>query len=115
MLAVLSLFDNPLIRVLAEVLAVALLPAVVFLTVRLLETEARLGRARSHAAEVAADRDRVLAELALSRERLAESRQAAGRAQAEAAEREIRLKALLAMDRAASEARAITAPRARGH
>ncbi|WP_297509129.1 hypothetical protein [uncultured Caulobacter sp.] len=116
MLTVLSVFDNPFIRLLAEILAVALVPAFVFLTLRLLDAEARLGRARSQAAELTTDRDRILAELALSRERLAEARQAAGRAQAEAAEREIRLKALLVQDRAVGETRSILAsPRNPGH
>ncbi|RRN62000.1 hypothetical protein [Caulobacter sp. 602-1] len=94
MLALLSLFDSPIVRLLAEILAVALLPTVAFLVLRLLGAETRLAQSRQIASDLAADRDRILAELALSRERLAETRQAAGRAQAEAAEREVRLKAL---------------------
>ncbi len=116
MLALLSAFDNPIIRTLAEILAVALAPIAVFLTLRLLGAEARLAFVRSQAVELAADRDRALAELALSRERLAETRQTAGRAQAEAAEREVRLKALLSIDRALAETRSVGQPlRDQGH
>lgn len=107
MLALLSLFDSPIIRLLAEILAVALLPTVAFLALRLLGAEARLVQARRMAVDLAADRDRVLAELALSRERLTETRQAAGRAQAEAAEREVRLKALANVHRELGERRTI--------
>lgn len=107
MLALLSLFDSPVIRVLAEILAVALAPTVVFLVLRLLGAETRLAQAREQAADLSADRDRILAELALTRERLAETRQAAGRAQAEAAEREVRLKALANVSRDVGERRTV--------
>ena len=110
MLTVLSVFDSPFVRLLAEILALALVPAAIFLVLRLLGAEARLGRVTAQAADLATDRDQILAELALTRERLAETRQAAGRAQAEVAEREVRLKALLAMDRATSEARSVVSP-----
>lgn len=93
MLALLSLFESPFTRLLAEILAVALLPAVVFLVLRLLSAEVRLVQSRRIAGDLSADRDRILAELALTRERLAEARQAAGRAQVEAARREVRVKA----------------------
>lgn len=107
MLALLSLFDSPIIRFLAEILAIALLPTVVFLVLRLLGAEAKLAQVRHEAGDLSADRDRILAELALSRERLAETRQAAGRAQAEAAEREVRLKALANVHRDLGERRVI--------
>ncbi|PIB91204.1 hypothetical protein [Caulobacter sp. FWC2] len=103
MMALLSLFDSPIFRLLAEILAVALLPTVAFLVVRLLDAEVRLARSRQVAGDLSAERDRILAELALTRERLAEARQAAGRAQAEAAEREVRLKALANGQRELSE------------
>lgn len=107
MLALLSLFDSPIVRLLAEILAVALAPTVVFLVLRLLGAETKLAQVRQQAGDLAADRDRILAELALSRERLAETRQAAGRAQAEAAERDVRLKALASDRRNIGERRAI--------
>ena len=110
----LSVFDNPFVRMLAEIMAVAFVPAFIFLVLCLLDAESRLARAKTSAGELAADRDQILAELALTRERLAETRQAAGRAQAEAAEREIRLKALLEIDRARGEARSVAPPRERG-
>ena len=103
MLALLSLFDSPIFRLLAEILAVALAPTVVFLVLRLLDAEVRLARSRQVAGDLAGDRDRILAELALTRERLAEARQAAGRAQAEAAERDVRLKALTKVHREGGE------------
>jgi hypothetical protein len=107
MLALLSLFNSPIIRMLAEILAVALLPTVIFLVLRLLGAEARLAQARQLAGDLSADRDRILAELALNRERLTETRQAAGRAQAEAADREVRLKALANVHRELGERRTI--------
>ena len=107
MLALLSLFDSPIVRMLAEILAVALLPTVVFLVLRLLGAETRLAQARALAGDLSADRDRILAELALTRERLTETRQAAGRAQAEAADREVRLKALAKVHRELGERRSI--------
>jgi hypothetical protein len=107
MLALLSLFDSPIGRLLAEILAVALLPTAAFLVLRLLGAEARLAQSRQMAGDLSADRDRILAELALTRERLTDTRQAAGRAQAEAAEREVRLKALANVHRAFGERRTI--------
>ena len=107
MLALLSLFDSPVIRILAEILAVALAPTVVFLVLRLLGAETRLAQAREQAADLSADRDRILAELALTRERLAEIRQAAGRAQADAAKREVRLKVVAEVSRDVGERRVI--------
>lgn len=109
MLALLSLFDSPIFRLLAEILAVALLPTVAFLIPRLLGAEVRLAQSRRIAADLSADRDRILAELALSRERLVEARRVAGRAQAEAAEREVRLKALVNVDREFGGRRTIVA------
>ena len=109
MLALLSLFDSPIIRLLAEILAVALLPTSAFLVLRLLDAEVRLARSRRIADDLSADRDRILAELALGRERLAEARQAAGRAQAEAAEREVRFKALANVHREFGPRRTIVA------
>jgi hypothetical protein len=107
MLALLSLFDSPIVRMLAEILAVALLPTVVFLVLRLLGAETRLAQAREMAGDLSVDRERILAELALTRERLTETRQAAGRAQAEAADREVRLKALANVHRDLGERRSI--------
>ena len=94
MLVVLSIFDSQAVRMTAEILAVALVPTVAFLTFRLLAAENALGSALGRALDAEAERDRFEAELAFSRERLAETRQAAGRAQA-AVEREVRLKAAL--------------------
>ncbi len=85
----------------------ALLPTVVFLVLRLLGAETRLAQVRQLAGDLSADRDRILAELALSRERLTEARQTAGRAQAEAADREVRLKALAKVHRDIGERRTI--------
>jgi len=107
MLALLSLFDSPIVRLLAEILAVALLPTVVFLVLRLLGAETRLAQTRELAGDLSVDRDRILAELALTRERLTETRQAAGRAQAEAADREVRLKALANVHRDLGERRSV--------
>lgn len=103
----LSLFDNQALRVLAEILAVSLAPTVVFVVLRLLGAETRLALARAKIVDLSSDRDRALGELALSRERLAEARQAAGRAQAEIAEREVRLKALAKIQRQIGEPRAV--------
>ena len=94
MLVVLSIFDSQAVRMTAEILAIALVPTVAFLTIRLLAAEDALGSALGRALDAEAERDQFEAELAFSRERLAEARQAAGRAQA-AVEREVRLKTVL--------------------
>lgn len=86
-------------------LCILLLSAVALLAVRLSRTEARLAEARRRADEAIAERDGVLAELALNRERLAEARQAAGRAQAAAAEREVRPRASPVINRSFGESR----------
>ncbi len=97
-----SLTGNGAVVAITEILAIALLPAILFLVGRLFIAEAKLAQARERVADALAEVDQVRAELALGRERLAETRQAAGRAQAEAAEREMRLKALvIAMPRTA--------------
>jgi septal ring factor EnvC (AmiA/AmiB activator) len=97
MLAVLrSLIGNGVVVALAEILAIALLPVILFLVGRLFAAEAKLAQARERVVDALAEVDQVRAELALARDRLAQTRQAAGRAQAETAERELRLQALLA-------------------
>jgi len=105
----LSLFENPTARLLVEILAVAFLPMVAFLVLRVLGAEARLAQSQRIAADLSLDRDRILAELALVRERLAEVRQAAGRAQAEAAGREARLKMMHDIEREFPDRRTVFA------
>lgn len=90
-----TLIGNSAVIAVAEILAIALLPVILFLVGRLFAAEAKLAQARERVADALAEVDQVRAEIALGQERLAQTRQAAGRAQAEAAEREMRLMALL--------------------
>lgn len=88
----------------ATILSITLAAIIARLSLRLRVVEDRLDDAERQAIDTAAERDRIQAELAQSRERLAEARAAAGRAQA-AAERELRMKSLAEEDRRFAEGR----------
>jgi len=109
--ALTSFPDAPAVILAAQVLSIGLPAVVAWLATRLLHLRARLARARRDLADISADRDGLLAELAQTRERLAESRQAAGRAQAAAAELEVRFKPRPQIERQFGESRCETANR----
>lgn len=88
----------------ATILSITLAMIVARLSARLRAVEIYLDEAERQAIDAAADRDRIQAELAQSRERLADARSAAGRAQV-AAERELRMRSLLREDRRFSNER----------
>lgn len=107
MLTLGSLFEGVGVALIGGLFAAVLLPTTAVLAVGLLAARRRLAEARREVGDLSADRDRILAELALTRERLAETRQAAGRAQAEAADREARLRTLASLHREAGERRTL--------
>lgn len=108
---VLNILEGPSALVAAMILSTVLASLAVILTVALRDARKRLAEAERRADDIAIELEQVTAELALVRERLDQTRRAAGRAQAEAADREVRLKALLAVDRRAVESRVQTANR----
>lgn len=132
----LDTLGGPALGEAAKIFAVALLVAFVVVGVRLVGADARLAHARRQTAEVAAERDRALAELIASRDaiarleqalaeqdenirinmasadrRLAEAQLAVGRAEAVAVAREGRIRDLLAADPRSGESRCETANR----
>lgn len=108
---VLNILEGPSALVAAMILSTVLASLAVILTIALRDARKRLAEAERRADDIAVELEQVTAELALVRERLDQTRRAAGRAQAEAADREVRLKALLAVDRRAVESRVQTANR----
>jgi hypothetical protein len=119
--ALISLVGSPLAGVVAKVLSVILLGVVVVLGFRLAGADGRLALAKSQAATATAQRDRALADLAVSRgnvaglsqaladqnaslregkaaadKRLLDAQHAIDKAQADAGAREVRIRALLA-------------------
>lgn len=78
-----SLLDGGGVAVLAEILAIALLPVIAFLIGRLFVVEAQLARARERVVDALAEIDQVRNELRLARDRLDQTRQVAIRALAE--------------------------------
>lgn len=111
MSALLSVLDSPVIFAAAAVLAFVAAGLAGWLGSYALRLRAQLDEAREEAACLAGHRDSVLAELALTRARLSETRQAAGRAQATAAELEARLKPTIKIERGFGESRCEAANR----
>lgn len=134
--AVLNLVGSPMAAMTAKVLLAALILAAAVLGGRYYGADARLTYARRQTAEVAAELDRALAELAVTRDdvsrlerdlaehnestriamatadqRLAEAQRAADRTEAIARARETRIKALLAANPRAAESRCAAANR----
>ena len=107
----LSVLDSPVIFAAAAVLAFVAAGVAGWLGSYAMRLRAQLDEAREEAAGLAAHRDSVLAELALTRARLSETRQAAGRAQATAAELEARLKPTIKIERGFGESRCEAANR----
>jgi hypothetical protein len=75
-----SLLDSGGVVILAEILAIALLPVIVFLVGRLFVVEAELAQARERVVDALAEIDQVRSELTLARDRLDQTRQVASRA-----------------------------------
>jgi hypothetical protein len=119
--ALISLVGSPLAGLVAKILSVLLIGVVVVLGFRLAAADGRLALAKSQAALAAAQRDRALADLAVSRsnvaslgqalaaqndslregkaaadKRLLDAQHAIDKAQADAGAREVRIRALLA-------------------
>lgn len=111
MSALLTVLDSPVIFAAAAVLAFVAAGVAGWLGSYALRLRVQLDEAREEAAGLAAHRDSVLAELALTRARLSETRQAAGRAQATAAELEARLKPTIKIERGFGESRCEAANR----
>lgn len=111
MSALLSVLDSPVIFAAAVVLAFVAAGVAGWLGASVLRLRAQLAEAVQEAEGLAAHRDSVLAELALTRARLTETRQAAGRAQATAAELEARLGAGVRIEREFGESRCEAANR----
>lgn len=111
MSALLSVLDSPVIFVAAAVLALVAAAVAGWLGAHVLRLRAQLAEARLEAEGLAAHRDSVIAELALTRARLAETRQMAGRAQATAAELEARLAPTIKIEREFGESRCEAANR----
>lgn len=99
MSAPLSVLDSPAVAAAALILSLGLAVSLLILAARTRRLAARLEEAWREASALAAERDGVVAELCLTRERLAQSRQAAGRAQAAAAELEVRFKPAVTIER----------------
>lgn len=110
-MSALSVLDSPVIFAAALVLAFAAAGAAGWLGAHVLRLRAQLAEALQEADGLAAHRDAVLAELALTRARLIETRQAAGRAQATAAELEARLGPSRKIEREFGESRCEAANR----
>lgn len=111
MSALLSVLDSPVIFTAALVLAFAAAVVAGWLAAYAVRLRAQLAQAYRDAEDLAERRDDVLAELALTRARLAETRQAAGKAQAMAAELESRLKPAIKIEREFGESRCEAANR----
>ena len=109
--ALLSALDSPVIFAAAAVLAFVAAGVAGWLGSYAMRLRAQLNEAREEATGLAAHRDGVLAELALPRARLAETRRIAGRAQATAAELEARLKPAITIERGFGESRCEAANR----
>jgi len=106
-----SVLDSPTIAMAAMLLSLGLAFVLTVLAFRARRLAARLDEARREASALGAERDGLLAELCLTRERLAQSRRAAGRAQAAAAELEVRFKPAVTIERAFGESRCEAANR----
>lgn len=87
----LSVLDSPVVFAVAMVLAFVTSALAGWLAAHVSRLRAQLDETQREAAGLSAHRDSILADLALTRARLAETRQAAGRAQAAVAELEARL------------------------
>lgn len=111
MSALLTVLDSPVVFTAAVVLAFIAAGMAGWLGAYVLRLRAQLAEALQEANGMAAHRDSVLAELALTRARLAETRQAAGRAQATAAELEARLAPTIKIEREFGESRCEAANR----
>lgn len=111
MSALLSALDSPVIVMTAAVLALVAAAVAGWLVSYALRLRAQLAELRQDADGLAAHRDSVIAELALTRARLAETRQAAGRAQATVAELEARLRPAIKIEREFGESRCEAANR----
>jgi hypothetical protein len=109
--ALLSVLNSPVIFTTAVALALVAAAVAGWLGARVARLHAQLAEARQEAEGLAAHRDSVIAELALTRARLTETRQAAGRAQATAAELEARLPKTVKIERGFGESRCEAANR----
>ena len=111
MSALLSVLDSPVILTAAVVLALISAGLAGWLAAYVLRLRAQLAEATRQVDGMTTQRDSVLAELALARARLVETRQAAGRAQATAAELEARLAPTVKIEREFGESRCEAANR----
>jgi hypothetical protein len=111
MSALLNVLDSPVVFTAAVVLAFLAAGVAGWLGAYVLRLRAQLAEALQEADGMAAHRDSVLAELALTRARLVETRQVAGRAQATVAELEARLSPAIKIEREFGESRCEAANR----
>lgn len=111
MSALLNVLDSPVIFTAAVGLAFIAAGVAGWLAAHVLRLRGQLADALQEAEGLAAHRDSVLAELSLTRARLVETRQVAGRAQATAAELEARLSAGVRIEREFGESRCEAANR----
>lgn len=111
MSALLSVLNSPVIFVAAVLLALVAAAVAGWLGSLVSRLRAQLAEVTQDAEGLAAHRDSILAELALTRARLVETRQAAGRAQATAAELEARLAPTMKIEREFGESRCEAANR----
>lgn len=111
MSVLLSILDSPVIFTAATIVAVVAAAGAGWLGAYALRLRAQLAELRQDAKGLEAHRDSVIAELALTRARLAESRAAADRAQVTAAQLEARLRPSIKIEREFGESRCEAANR----
>lgn len=111
MSVLLSILDSPVIFTAATIVAVVAAAGAGWLGAYALRLRAQLAELRQDAKGLEAHRDSVIAELALTRARLVESRAAADRAQVTAAQLEARLRPSIKIEREFGESRCEAANR----
>jgi len=111
MSAVMNILSSPAVFATAIGLAFVTATAAGWMGAALLRLRGQLAEARQEAEGLAAHRDKVLAELTVTRARLTEARQAVSRAQSAVDDRDMRLRSVVRIERGFGESRCETANR----